>query len=315
MPASSGDGAGSAPRNAGTLVVRLSGTAGFGFDGGHDEDRGIDPGGTVIAVPDHSHEVSLDFYRTELALEVTPIDGFDVWLRIPYEVKVQRATVKIPAGATAAEADAMRSNGRIHHRDETYHGLGDLQLLVAGRSADVLAEGDRLLIAAGLTLPTGKTERDPFQLAAVGRKHQHIQFGRGTVDPLLEIAYALPLPTDLTLSPFLNVHASLYENGFGYRGPVEGTAALRLGWRPTDWLSVGGELSVFVQGYAHWDGHRDPNTGLVATGALLDVAVDPSDGFRIRVGVRVPISTRTLDRDGDAFNAGIAILFSISLTL
>src|SRR5688572_32805371 len=65
----------------------------------------------------------------------------------------------------------------IHHRNENVTGLGDPMLLGwYGR-----ALGDwRLTGRAGLSIPLGDTEEDPFALGDQGLAHQHIQMGTGT---------------------------------------------------------------------------------------------------------------------------------------
>src|SRR5688572_1763914 len=72
--------------------------------------------------------------------------------------------------------------GDIHHRNETLDGLGDPWLLLHGARNS----GPWTLSArAGASLPLGRTEPNPFALGREGLPHQHIQFGTGTVDPML----------------------------------------------------------------------------------------------------------------------------------
>jgi hypothetical protein len=47
------------------------------------------------------------------------------------------------------------------------------------------ARGWRLTARAGLTIPLGRTEEDPFALGDMGLQHQHIQLGTGTANPVV----------------------------------------------------------------------------------------------------------------------------------
>ncbi len=114
-------------------------------------------------------------------------------LRVPYDIKDQEASVGFIEPALEEEKKAMLRNGNIHHRTETYRGLSDLMLLATYDKQALFRAGDSLKISAGTTLPTGKTEENPFELGDKGREHLHIQFGTGTFDPLLEANYGIPL--------------------------------------------------------------------------------------------------------------------------
>ena len=101
----------------------------------------------------------------------------------------------------------------IHHRNETLVGLGDAQLQL--HRAGTLSNfhwGGRV----GVSLPTGKTEPNPYRLGALGLPHEHIQLGTGTFDPLLAL--------DLTwvcgswsVSAFGTSQLPLYQGPKGYR--------------------------------------------------------------------------------------------------
>ncbi len=109
----------------------LNVTSGFNLEGGHDELHGLDANDNLIDVPLHRHAVSLDFTRIEAEVQHTLRDGWDVWLRVPYDVKDQSVSIKLVDPATDAEQQAMERNSWIHHRDDTYQGISDLKLLAA----------------------------------------------------------------------------------------------------------------------------------------------------------------------------------------
>ena len=282
------------------------------FEGGHREDEGISPSGQVVSVPLYRHEVSLDFVRTELGIEYTFLDDWDVWLRVPYEVKAQNVSLRRVEPAALDQVLAQKRHTDTHHRTETYTGLSDLMLLVGHRLGDLLVEGDALTAAVGFTIPAGQTERNPFEAGDRGVEHLHIQFGTGTVDPLLELYYHLPLPADLALGVSATGRFPLYENPKTYRAPVEVTGNIRLGYALTSWLDIAADFTTFWQSFGYWDGHRDKNSGLLSILAAVGITVRPGAGLAINLGVRYPLYQRTLSKDGDTFEQGPSFLFSVS---
>ena len=101
----------------------------------------------------------------------------------------------------------------IHHRNETLFGFADPWLL--GRGTWSL---DRLTVTgrAGVGLPLGSTEQDPFARGRAGLSHQHIQFGTGTFYPVLAVDAGLGLDP-IRLSGYAQTILFLYENGYGYQ--------------------------------------------------------------------------------------------------
>lgn len=72
----------------------------------------------------------------------------------------------------------MSPYGDIHHRAERFEGVGDGELGIS---------------FVGLTIPFGRTEPDPIERGRLGLKHEHIQFGSGTVGPKLSVQWSRPL--------------------------------------------------------------------------------------------------------------------------
>lgn len=238
-----------------------------------------------------------------------------MWLRVPFEVKAQRVSFRVIEPVTFEQVLAQLRHTEIHHRTETYAGLSDLMLLVAHRWRGLLVERDSLTVAGGFTLPTGQTERDPYKAGDAGQEHLHLQFGSGTLDPLLEAYYVMPLPADVSLGAYATGRFPFYENRKTYQAPVEATAGLRVGYAPTPWLELGGDVTAYWQAYGYWDGHRDENSGLVSFLAALTVRLRLGGGFVLNLGVRFPIAQRTLSDDEDAFEQGPSLLFSLSWQL
>lgn len=269
----------------------------------------------MIPVPLHRHQVSLDFTRYELDLRYQLRPRRELWLRIPYEVKEQTTAVAFDTPVTAAQRDAILRNARVHHRSETYEGLSDLNLLHAWRRVDPDRPGRVFTLALGLTLPAGRTQQDPLRAGRLGLQHLHIQFGTGTVDPLLEAHLQVPLRRRLSLSAYLQGRFPVYENDKGFRGSRDLSYGLGIrqelapGWK----LRVG-YLGTY-QSFASWHGVRDPNTGLRAHSLLLGISRDLSETVSLGLTWRRPFSQEPLDAQGDAFEQADTFLFRISRKL
>src|SRR5690606_9571258 len=109
-------------------------------------------------------------------------------------------------------------------------GLGDPWLL--GRWAGDFG-GLAVSARAGVSVPVGRTESNPFTLGDRGIRHQHIQFGSGTFDPILALDISIPLGRWL-MSGYGQGQAALYENGHGYRAGLRASLGAQAGrkvWR------------------------------------------------------------------------------------
>jgi hypothetical protein len=168
----------------------------------------------------------------------------------------------------------------IHHRNETLFGLGDASVL--GRYTFSLG-AVRLSTRAGFTVPLGNTVEDPFALGEAGLPHQHVQFGTGTVQPLLGLE-AEHTREFWSARAWGQAQLSLAENSHGFRaghrfglgvsGEVKLVGALRASAgadvaneQPERWGGVVqqdgnlGRTDVLVGGGLHW-GTRAVQLGL-----------------------------------------------------
>lgn len=301
--------AGLVSKNKGSFRVSLNVIRGFDFSGGHTETKGRSPTGAEISVPLHRHDVSLDFTRIETEVEYSLRDNWDLWLRVPYEIKERTARIGLAAPASAAEQLAMRRNLDLHHKNNTLTGFSDLKVLGAHRLNNLLRSGDTLDVALGLSLPIGETEEDPFEAGDAGREHEHIQFGTGTFDPLLELYYAAPISESFSLGGFAVGRFPFYENSKSYRGPIEVTAGPTVSYQLTKWLSLHSNFSLFYQNYAYWNGSRDINSGLLGTSGTIGAGVKLKR-VNLNFGVRYPFTQEALSSDGDTFEQGPTILLN-----
>ena len=285
---------------------------GFGYEGSHSETKGLSADGRVIRVPLHRHEVSLDYWRAEIEAEYTFARSWDLVFRLPLDYKDQSSAVRTVDPATPAERESMLRNMEIHHRNESYKGPGDVTLMLSHRRYGLFRDGDYLKLSAGATLPSGRTEENPYVLGRAGLRHLHIQFGTGTVDPYLEAYYRIPLTSRLALGSYFFGRFPAYENGKSFHGAAEVTTGMNLSYALGPRWMVHGNGTWFRQGYAYWGAERDINTGLTAASGLFGATFRPRERMSIGMDLRFPVTQSTLSPDGDTFKHGLTVLLRIS---
>jgi hypothetical protein len=291
---------GSAP---GTLRFSLTTLYGSNFEGGHDSRDGATAEGARVEVPLYRHEVSLDYLRVELGLQYTVTPEWDLLARAPWERKAQQAGIAFIEPASAEERAAMQRDVDLHHRTATLRGAGDLMLLARRRWPSGLS------VAAGVTVPAGRTIENPYLAGERGEQHLHIQFGSGTFDPLLEASYSAPVTDRIRAGAYFSGRFPLYENSRTFRAAPDATLGAHASWSATERVQLRIEGAAFRQGYAEWDGVRDENTGLVATSVSAGTTIRFGD-YTVSADVRRPLSQRTLT-EGDAFTQGPTFVVSL----
>ncbi len=285
---------------------------GFDSDGGHLETRGLSPTGQVVKSPLHRHLVSLDFLRLDLGLQYSMANNWKVMLSIPYAIKDQDASTEEIEPTSPRDREAILTNQNIHHRDETYRGFSDFSLLLSHRRSGFLRDSDHLGVSLGSSIPIGKTEEDPFALGDAGLEHLHIQFGTGTFNPLAELHYGTSLFGDFSLNASVRGQFPFYENNKTYRGSVELTSIAEVKYHLFDWLAFHAAYLGFYQSYAHWNGERDINSGLVLNAGLFGATLNTAYGVPVRLSVMLPFHRRTLSDKGDAFELGPTVSLTMS---
>jgi hypothetical protein len=290
----------------------LQTTYGSDFEGGHASTSGLDPSGAVVTVPLHRHEVAIDFVRLELVGAYTFADGWDLVGRLPYDWKEREASVRLLESATPDEVAAIEAGAESHHGDAHLEGFGDATLLVARRWSDVWSSDDRVNVSLGVSLPTGATEEDPLAAGELGLPHEHVQFGSGTFDPVLEAAWQASLVSRWRVGSSFAMRAPLSTSSTGYRGPLELSATARLDFDATDQLVLSVGAVAYGQGHARWNDERDENTGLFAIGALLGASRTLGSGLVARFDVLLPLHQEALDDEGDAYENGVLVQFGLT---
>ena len=276
----------------------------FDAQGGHLERKGISEGGKVIDVPLHRHHVTLNIFRVDIGLKYQVGSQWMLEANIPYETKVQEATIEEIESVTQAEREAITRNRDNHHRNETYTGLTDSNVFFGYHTVGLLKENDFLMGRIGTTIPFGKTEEDPWKLGNAGLEHLHIQFGTGTFNPIADLHYSLPLYKGLGANASVRGKFPFYENSKTYRGSRELTYTAGLNYRFSDWLSLQAGYLSFYQAYAYWAGEQDINTGLRFSMASVGASIVTPYNIPLSVTLMLPLSQETLYDDTSAFLGG-----------
>ena len=296
----------------GTFRTTLNVTNGYRYQGGHQEYTQLNTSGQLIEGGLHEHKVELDFFRIELSLEHTFKTNWSLWLRIPYDIKIQKTEVNFIDDFTEQEKEDIVRNRDLHHRGETYIGLSDPRLFVAHRFNKFLGEKGRLDVAIGTSLPMGNTEKDPLAAGQSGEQHLHIQFGTGTFDPLVELHYVAGLTKKISLAVFTINKLPFYTNKNLYRGPLETTSGISMGYRLSNWLTLRASFANFSQSQARWNGVTDPNSGLISFNGTLMASFNLKNGLSITSGYRFPIYQQTVSDEGDTFTYGPTFVLNVS---
>jgi hypothetical protein len=179
--------------------------------------------------------------------------------------------------------------GDIHHRNETLTGFGDPWLVLhAARN-----EGPWTLSArAGASLPAGRTEPNPFELGRQGLPHQHIQFGTGTVDPILGLGAGRRLGSTSVGLTALG-HFTVATNDHGYRSGNRYQAVLQSTHRLAARWQGAAAVQLLRETAETWSGRVEEEGNLGRTDVLLALALTRAAGRAgLTVGVQVPLYAR-----------------------
>ena len=272
--------------------------------GGHLESRGLSPTGEIIDAPLHRHHVALSTYRIDVGLQYLLNDQWTLQANVPYAVRNQDASIEWIDPVSPGDKQAILRSRDIHHRDETYTGLSDLDVFLGYKMHGFFKTDDLLFVRLGSTIPTGKTEENPWILGDAGIEHLHIQFGTGTFNPTANLQYNLPLYRGMNITASARGTFPFYENSKTYQGSTELTYTAGFTYRLSDWLSFNGNYLGFYQTSASWAGERDINTGMRYSMAALGMSLSALDGIFVSVNVMFPLTQETLYDESDAIEFG-----------
>ena len=251
----------------------------------------------------------MNVIRFDVGLRYQINRQFRIEAVVPYEIKEQEASI---GGMENITDPVMKKKIQlyqyIHHRDATYQGFSDFDLLLAYSRHGLLREHDMLTAKFGTTIPVGKTEEDPWKRGELGLEHRHIQFGTGTFNPIADLHYSLPVFGGLRANASVRSKLPFYENSKTFQGSWEVTYTGGFNYQVTDWLSLQTSYLGLYQSYAHWDGEIDINTGLRFSLASLGASIATPYNVPLSISFMLPIQQETLwddsEKGSDAFKLG-----------
>jgi hypothetical protein len=186
----------------------------------------------------------------------------------------------------------------IHHRNQTLVGIGDPWLSARFGSS----KGPFQFTArAGVTLPLGKTQPNPFALGRAGLVHEHIQFGTGTFDPVIgaSVAYLL---RGVSLQASGQAKLSLYQNGSDFQAGNIFNLGIEAQRQIVSHLRGGLSIDAISERPERWQGTIEQDGNLGRTDVLVGIsAAHPIGEFALTVGVKVPVYQKIAaspDHDG-----------------
>ncbi|HEU5058714.1 MAG TPA: thioredoxin family protein, partial [Kofleriaceae bacterium] len=235
----------------------------------------------------HDQRISLGELR--MAAEVGVAEDIGIALSIP--LRMVDTSIRYLDGG-GQEVDIAGAD--LHHRNETLVGVVDPWVL--GHWHQSMGRWS-IDVRGGLSVPLGRTEEDPFALGDAGMRHQHIQFGTGTFNPVVGAEVARDLGP-LALRAYALTQQVLYENDKGYRAGDRygaGLGALSpLGtrrWRFELGGEVQGETAEEWNGVRHEDDGNRGRVDVLASAAIGRSLGAGIDGF---LGVKVPVYTHVV---------------------
>ena len=257
----------------------------------------------TVTIPPHRHVIRLNLYHVELFAAYGLGHDAQLSLRLPYDVKDQHVRY-----TTLDGQPYVPPYGDIHHRTETLRGVSDAELLFWKAPKFLQGAAWGVELAAGTTLPIGKTVPDPVRLGLEGKKHEHLQFGSGPFDPKL-VASAYQRAGSILFGELVDARLPVSTSAGGYSPPVN------VQWAAGPALPLGRfELSLQFSGQyqsvGKWHGVADEGTGFTSGGTILRGTIHVSPKTEISTGIyRESFSHGS---DGQTFHQGLTLSLGIA---
>jgi len=256
--------------------------------------------------PTYFHDQRLYPLELRLAAEYGISEMLGVEVQLPF-----RSVTTTIAYTTASGTPYQPLDPGVHHRDETVAGIADPWVLL--RIGGTVG-GWWLAARPGVSLPFGRTEENPFELGALGLRHQHIQFGSGTLDPVLVLEASRAFDR-LQLQGFVQGQLPLYGNSRGYRAPFRVYGGVSLGTKLVGQLVGALGVEAFHEAAEEWDGEvmQDGNLGrseLLAAATLSHAFAETE----LMLGVRVPLVRDIVTGDEPAGTLSSPITVSLGVS-
>ncbi len=239
---------------------------------------------TSAAPPAYMH--NLRTYAYGLALDAQY--GILPWLTVAATAPYRFVTTRVHYTDLAGRPyDPVPPD--THHRDETVAGFGDPTLALAvGEAIGRLGWSVRL----GAMLPFGRTlDTDPFAAGRLGLVHEHVQFGVGTVRPILGSALGYDFGV-VGVDGYFQGTMAIAENAIGYRPGQRISGGLRL----TSALGVkrarfGVGTEILHESSETWRGlqQEEGNLGRTDIVGVLSARYSPWARVGLYAAVKVPL--------------------------
>jgi hypothetical protein len=243
------------------------------------------------------HRAAVELTHVETTIAYGLRERMQLSLRVPYDVKAMTIGYETLDGAPF-----VPPYGDIHHRTETLRGLSDPTIALDWRA------GSQWTLGAGLSLPIGETVENPIVLGREGKTHEHIQFGSGTLRPMLAAQWLRP--GRVALIARAETTLSLYENDEGFRAPNSLLASfgpsIHLGRTTLD-----ARLQGQHQTLGKWDGEADEGDGFTNAGVRLQLTLPMFRGISIAPGMYRELYSKGLHHD-ERFRQGTTWSLSMS---
>lgn len=292
--------------------MRLSQAASLNNDGSHLSTEGVNASGGAVTVPSFEHVVRMNTWRTVFDLEYLAADDLALRVKMPFELRDRSASIRPIESASAAELADMQRALDLHHSDTVLTGVRDVELTAATWWRGAFLGNDRIELAYGVSLPFGETESNPYRRDSLGNllPHEHVQFGTGTFDPLVQLTWAAPFAEHWATGLYGSLRFPLYENGKDYRASREITVAGSVGHALSERWHVRGLLTTQWSGIAEWDGAPDVNTGWIAWYAGTGMEYR-GERWTSSFQILLPVSQNTLGAGSETFDLGPVLSLSL----
>jgi thiol-disulfide isomerase/thioredoxin len=267
----------------GQFLLRL-GWLGTYVQSEHDDSADVTGQGAIPII----HDQDLAITEARLALDVGLTERFAASLVVPVRVVATAIVYRDSAGAPVQLVEPS-----IHHRNETLTGIADPMVL--GAFSTPLA-GTRMTVRAGLSIPLGRTEADPFELGDLGQPHEHIQMGTGTFNPVLALEASRGWDA-WRFGGFVFTQQVLYENSNGYQAGDRYAAGISVRRALGSVWSLRGGPEFQAETAERWHGEKhteEGNQGRIDVMLAAAIAWSPSPKLSFDFALKVPVYTHVI---------------------
>jgi hypothetical protein len=256
--------------------------------------------------PAYLHDQHLYPLELRLSAEYGVTKNLGLELQLPFRLIRTTIDYKTLDGAAYNPLDAD-----IHHRNETIAGLADPWLLTR---VGTTVQNWWVAVRLGVSVPLGRTEEDPFERGDRGLKHQHIQLGSGTFDPV-GVAEASTELGAFRFQVFTQAQVPLYDNSHGYRGPWRIYGGTSLGAKLIHQLSGSLGIEAFHEAAETWGGEVRQDASLGRTELLAAGSVSQRIGAtQLALAIRIPFFRHIVVGDEPPGTLESPLTLSLSVT-